>query len=194
MNESLNEQQQRWLAVGLLVLVVVFVLTLLIGPIVSQGLEHNENKQDLAFRLKRFNQVVSSKDAVLGKIFEAKEQFQAQGYFSTQETESLASAELQNFLKKAISNAAGQLTSTQVLPRKDQGAFNRIAIKVRMTGDMEALRSVLYEIETAKPLILVEQLDIRPARGKRNRITKKIEVTGKLNINFQVSSFMREKL
>jgi general secretion pathway protein M len=56
------------------------------------------------------------------------------------------------------------------------------------------LRSVLYEIETSKPLILVEQLDIRPARGKRNRKTRKVEVTGKLNINFQVASFMKEKL
>jgi general secretion pathway protein M len=194
MSEQLNQQQQRWLAIGLLVFVCLLVVMLLIVPIISKGLEYYENKQDLAFRLKRFNQVVSSKDAVLAKISEAREQFQAQGYFSTQKTESLASAELQKFLKKAIATAEGQLTSTQVLPRKDERAFTRIAVKVRMTGDMEVLRSVLYEIETSKPLILVEQLDIRPSRGKRNRKTRKVEVTGKLNINFQVASFMKEKL
>lgn len=194
MSDQLTQQQQRWLAIGLLVFVCVLVLSILVVPIISKGLEYYEKKQDLAFQLKRFNQVVSSKDAVLEKISDAREQFQAQGYFSTKKTESLASAELQKFLKKAISSANGQLTSTQVLPRKDEQTFTRIAVKVRMIGDMEALRSVLYEIETSKPLILVEQLDIRPSRGKRNRRTRKVEATGKLNINFQVASFMKEKL
>lgn len=194
MSESLSKQHQRWLAIGLLVLVCLLVVMLLVVPIASKGQEYYETKQDLAFRLKRFKQVIASKDAVLSKIAEARKEFQAQGYFNTQQTESLASAEIQQFLKKSISTAGGELTSTQVLPIKKEQSFTRITVKVRMTGDMEALRSVLYEIETSKPLVLVEQLDIRPVRGKRNRKTRKIEMTGKLNINFQVASFMREKL
>ena len=193
MSEQLSSNQQRWLALGLLLLVGLLLITLVVMPIANQGLEYNENKQDLAFRLKRFRQVIASKDSVLEKIAEAREQIQSQGYFSAQQSESLASAELQKLLKKSISAAGGQLTSTQVLPRKIEQSFIRISVKVRMVGDMEALRSVLYEIETSRPLILVEQLDIRPIRGKRNRITRKIEATGKLNINFQVTSFMKEK-
>ena len=194
MSEQLSQLQQRWLAIGLLALVCLVVIILLFVPIVSKGHEFYETKQNLAFRLKRFKQVIASKDAVLNKISEAREEFQAQGYFSTKQTESLASAEIQQFLKKTISTASGELTSTQVLPIKQEESFTRITVKVRMTGDMEALRSVLYEIETSKPLVLIEQLDIRPVRGKRNRKTRKIEATGKLNINFQVASFMREKL
>jgi len=60
-----------------------------------------------------------------------------------------------------------------------------------MSGDVEVLRSVLYEIESAVPVMVVDQIDIRPVRGKRNRKTRKIEPSSKLNINFQATGFMR---
>jgi general secretion pathway protein M len=64
---------------------------------------------------------------------------------------------------------------------------------VRMTGNMEILRSVLYKLETATPLIIVDQMDIRPMRGKRNRLTRKLEPSNDLNVNFQAVSFMRKQ-
>jgi general secretion pathway protein M len=60
-----------------------------------------------------------------------------------------------------------------------------------MAGDAEILRSVLYEIESSVPVMIVDQIDIRPVRGKRNRKTRKIEPSSKLNINFQATGFMR---
>ena len=62
-----------------------------------------------------------------------------------------------------------------------------------MNGKIEHLRSILYEIEMSKPLMIVEELDIRPVRGRRNRKTRKIEPSNKMNVNFQVASFMRIK-
>ena len=59
-------------------------------------------------------------------------------------------------------------------------------------GDMEALRSVLYEIERSTQVLLIEQIDIRPVRGKRNRKTRKIEPSNKMNINFKIAGFMRK--
>jgi len=62
-----------------------------------------------------------------------------------------------------------------------------------MSGDVEILRSVLHEIESSSPIMIVTQLDIRPVRGKRNRKTRKIEPSNKLNINFQAIGFMRAR-
>jgi len=53
--------------------------------------------------------------------------------------------------------------------------------------------AVLYKIETAAPLIVVNQLDIRPMRGVRSRVTRQIEPSNELNINFQAVSFMRKE-
>jgi general secretion pathway protein M len=62
-----------------------------------------------------------------------------------------------------------------------------------MTGNSEVLRAVLYQIETSTPLIIIDQIDIRPIRGKRNPKTNKIEPSNSLNVNFQAVSFMRKQ-
>ncbi len=190
---QLDNQQQRWLALGLLAAVILFITLVLIVPLVSAGFEYNETKQDLAFRLKRFKAVIASKDKVFANAEKIKQQFAKQQYFSDRETVALASADLQKFIKTTISEAGGQLTSTQVLPSKTEDDITRITVKVRMNGSIEDLRSILYDIEMSKPLMIVEELDVRPVRGRRNRKTRKIEPSNKMNVNFQVASFMRIK-
>ena len=185
---------QRWLALGLLVLVLLLVIFVVISPLVSTGLEYYEQKQELAFRLQRSINIVARKDSVAENVERIKQQYQQQNYFSTRDTEALTSADLQKFIKTAISKAGGQLTSTQVLPGRNEDGLNRVTVKVRMSGDIEALRSVLQDIESSMPVMIVDQIDIRPVRGKRNRKTRKIESSNQLNINFQIAGFMREKL
>jgi general secretion pathway protein M len=72
----------------------------------------------------------------------------------------------------------------------DKNEFSRITVSVRMTGSSEVLRAVLYKIETSTPLIVINQIDIRPMRGVRNRATRQIDPSNELNINFQAVSFM----
>ena len=182
---------QRWLALGLLLFVFILIIFVAIIPLVSTGLDYYQQKQELTFRLHRSEQIVARKETVIEDIKNIRQQYQQQNYFSTQNTVALASADLQKFIKSTISSAGGQLTSTQVLPSTSGIGFKRISIKVRMSGDAEILRSVLYEIESAVPVMIVDEIDIRPVRGKRNRKTRKIEPSSKLNINFQATGFMR---
>jgi general secretion pathway protein M len=182
---------QRWLALGLFLFVFLLVIFVAIVPLVSTGLDYYQQKQELTFRLKRAKQIVARKQTVLEDVENIKQQYQQLNYFSTQNTVALASADLQKFIKATISGVGGQLTSTQVLPSTSENGFKRISVKVRMAGDAEILRSVLYEIESSVPVMIVDQIDIRPVRGKRNRKTRKIEPSSKLNINFQATGFMR---
>ncbi len=184
---------QRWLALGLFVLVLLLVGFIFIKPLISNGLEYYEQKKELTFRLHRSKQFVAKKDQLLVNIERIKDQYQQQNYFSTQDTVALASADLQRFIKSTIAEAGGELTSTQVLPGTSEDRFNRITVKVRMSGDVEVLRSVLHKIESTRPIMIVNQIDIRPIRGRRNRKTRKIEPSNKLNINFQAIGFMRAK-
>lgn len=188
-----NSQTQRLLAVGLLVLVVLLLGTLIVMPLVSKGLEYREEKEALVFKLQKYERILAKKDAVLRSINKIKDQNQQQGYFNSQNTASLASAELQEFVKKAIVDAGGQLSSTQALSETEKDNYTLITVSVRMTGNMEMLRSVFYKLETATPLIIIDQMDIRPMRGKRNRITRKLEPSNELSVNFQAVSFMRKQ-
>lgn len=188
-----NKLSQRWLALGLLTLVVLVFSLLVVMPIINKGLELNESKQALAFRLQQYERVLATKDRVAANLDQIKQAYAEQGYLNRQETSALASAELQEFIKKTIVEAGGQLSSTQVLPVSTKDEFTRITISVRMTGNSEVLRTVLYNIETSAPLIVIDQIDIRPMRGVRNKATRQLDLSNELNVNFQAVSFMRKQ-
>lgn len=190
MNELRSE---RWLAVGLLLLVLALFGAVAVVPLINAGIDYYETASDLAFRVQRYKRIVARKDDVQENLDQLKEQHDSQGYVTESDTEALASAELQQFIKTTVSDAGGQLASTQVLPSKTENGFLTITVKVRMSGDIEMLRNVLYQIETSVPIMIVDQLDVNPVRGARNRLTHKIEGSNQLNANFQVVGFMRAK-
>jgi general secretion pathway protein M len=187
-----NNKNERWLAIGLLLIVMSFISFVIILPLVNQGLALHEEKNALGFRFEQYERILSRKQSVIDEIETLKSQVSEQNYLSTQNTSALASAELQEMIKQAIVESGGQLSSTQGLPIVAKNNFNRIPINVRMTGNSEVLRAVLHKIETATPLVVVEQIDIRPMRGVRNKVTHQIDPSNELSVNFQAISFMKK--
>lgn len=188
-----DARYQRWLALGLLGVVLSAVLFLIFLPLLTSWLDYREQKNDLLFRLQRQQAIVARRDSVAQNLESLNQQYQQQGYLSNSTTEALASAELQNIVKTAVTEAGGQLTSTQGLPGRTEDEFVRIAVKVRMSSTIEGLRAVLHSLDSNVPLLLVDQLDISPVRGVRNRTTSKMEQSSQLNVSFEVISFMRAK-
>ena len=187
-----NQKKQRWLAVGLLISVVLILSLIVIVPLLSKGLELHKSKNDLMFRLQQYERILATKNTVNASMAKIKQQHDQQGYFNSQETDALASAEMQAFIKKTIVDAGGQLSSTQALPVNNKNKFSRITVSVRMKGNSEVLRAVLYKIETSTPLIIIDQIDIRPMHGAMNNSTRQIDSSNELNVNFQAVSFMRK--
>ncbi|WP_333874307.1 type II secretion system protein GspM [Methylobacter sp.] len=188
-----NKQIQRWSAIALLVAAILIVSLVVIVPVVNKGLDLHEVKNNLVFKLEQYERVLARKDAVIENMRAIQEQYQKSGLLNKQSTGALASAELQEFIKKTIVEAGGQLSSTQALPVTIKNEFSRITVSVRMTGNSQVLRAVLYKIETSTPLIIINQIEIRPIRGIRSRMTQQIELSNELDINFQAVSFMRKQ-
>ena len=186
------ELQQRWLALSILIVVVIIIFLIVILPLITKKIELSEVKNNFVVKLQQYERILANKNVVSTNMANITNEHKSQGYFNSQETDALASAEMQEFIKKAIVDAGGQLSSTQALPVSSDDNFNKITVRVRMTGNSEELRAVLYKIETSEPLIIIDQIDIRPMRGTRNRTTRQIESSNELNINFQAVSFMRK--
>ncbi|MDD4913410.1 MAG: type II secretion system protein GspM [Methylococcales bacterium] len=187
-----NAIYQRWLAVGLLVLVLLVFLLAVLIPLIGNGLALYDEKSDLLFRLQRQQKIIARKDLVAKNLEAVKARFQEQGYFSNRDTEALASADLQNIIKTTVTDAGGQLTSTQGLPGKTDNDFTKVSVRVRMTCTIETLRTVLHALTAATPVLIIDQIDIAPTRtGRPNHAKIKNEPSGQLNVSFQVVSFIR---
>ncbi len=189
---ELQVSQQRLLAVGLLVGVVLVIGLVVFLPLISKELDLLEAKRSLVFKLQQYERILANSDTVTNSMADISKKQEQQGYFNRQATDALASAEMQEFIKKTIVDAGGQLSSTQALPVSNKDAFKRITVSVRMTGNSQVLQAVLYKLETSEPLIIINQIDIRPMRGTRNKVTRQIEDSNELNVNFQAVSFMRK--
>lgn len=192
--QQLNKQQQRWLAVGLLCSVIFILGALIFMPWYNAVNNIRDDIEDLTFRIKRYERVIASRDEVLREVEKGRKEINALGYFYTQETTSLAAAELQKRIKDIVQRAGGEITSTQVLPHKEEEDLLRVAVKVKLSGDMEMLRSLLYDIDIEKPLISIDNLSITPKAKRRMRGARKAVESGEVIVSLDVSGYMRKAM
>jgi general secretion pathway protein M len=185
-----KRHRSRWLALGLLALVIALIAGLIIYPLISLGIEYREKRQDAIFNLRRYKKILSTKEALQKNYEELNANYSAQNYFYTRNTIALAAADLQAVINPIISNVGGQVIRKNTTSRPLEDNFTRITLDITMTVTIEALRAILYEIETAIPLIIIDQIRIKDAPKKRNAKTRQLESKGELTINLKASSFV----
>ncbi|MCK5888475.1 MAG: type II secretion system protein M [Methylococcales bacterium] len=187
-----NKPKQKWLALGLLLAILIILGIAVLIPWYNALNDKFEQVDEQVYRIQRYQRVIAGRDNVLREVGKGRDELNALGYFYNQSTYSLAAADLQKRIKGIAERSGGDVSSTQVLPHKEEDELTLISVKVRMVGDMETLRSLLYEIQAEKPLMTIEDMSIIPQRGKRNKKTRKVEDTGKVTLSMKISGYMRK--
>jgi general secretion pathway protein M len=90
-----------------------------------------------------------------------------------------------------VSEAGGELSSTQVIPERNEENAVRVGVKIRMTGSSGVLRQVLQSFESGKPYLFIENLNIRPIRMPRNPRDKNPVIEDRLSVDFDVAGYMQ---
>ena len=178
-------------AVGLLLLLIALLIGGVVYPLMSLGQEYRERVEDLQFRLDRLQQVARNKDALTQRLERIKMLAQKNDAFLPTNTAALASAELPTRIKQTVSSAGGELSSTQVIPERNEETAVRIGVKMRLTGSTSMLRQVLQDFESGKPYLFIENLNIRPIRMPRNPRDKNPVIEDRLSIDFDVIAYMQ---
>jgi hypothetical protein len=100
--------------------------------------------------------------------------------------ESQAVALLQETVKSTAAASRVQVQGFQVLRGDSQGGATRIGVRVRAGGDMASLRGFVYAIETARPLLHPDNLQIQA------RAATPGAVAGALDFQLDISGFKAE--
>jgi uncharacterized protein YndB with AHSA1/START domain len=82
-------------------------------------------------------------------------------------TAAAAPSELQSGVSDIIKNNGGELLSIQILPAKQEGRLQTVAVRVQFTADTDALSSVFYHLEANRPYLFIDNLQIRTGRVER---------------------------
>lgn len=115
------------------------------------------------------------------------------GAFLQTESVSLAAAELQGRVGRLVRSLRGNLTSTQSVPVSEKEAFQRVTVRANMKVSTTAMRGILYQLESGRPYLLVDNLvirsDRRAIRPRRRQRTRK-PVVDQLDVRFDVYGYL----
>ncbi len=182
-------RQQQIFAGSFLLLTVILFVVLLILPMLNRFYENQELIENQQFKLTRYLQKIDSRDHVLRKKAETDAFLKTVRVFGSQSSIALVLADMQQAIKNAVTNAHGELNSTQNLAQKSQDTFVKVGINVRFVGRVQTLNDFLYEIESARPYMMIENLKIQAMNGINNSITGKLEPQDEVHVSADVISF-----
>jgi len=183
---TLSSGGSRALAVALLVALVAIVVTGIVQPLIDSYTETRETVEQLRFGLSRLDATDANRAALTAELAQIRQRRNSATGLLQAASEPLAAAQLQNRIKTLVEGGQGELRSTQTLPARDEGKFRRISVRGQVAMTLEAMQKVFYQLETASPLLFLDNVDIRPrpprARGAEDGI---------LDVRFDVSGYMR---
>ncbi len=85
----------------------------------------------------------------------------------------LVAAELQSVVSGIVKAHDGDLLSIQILREQGDGRQQAVSVRVQFTADVESLTNIFHDLESAKPYLFLENLQIRAGRvARRSRIAR----------------------
>jgi general secretion pathway protein M len=189
MIEKLDRRQRRHLAIGILASAVIALLIITAGPVWVANASRQATLDDAHERLQRYQQI-SARDQELLPQYQALLQKQkSAGNHLRSETSAVAGAELQRRVKDITSNNEAQILSTQILPVSEEQGFLRVALKVRLRGNLPAILQSLYDIETDDVYMFVDDLALRDNTAGRSRHLNQVLP---MDAEFELVAYMPE--
>lgn len=157
----------RLAAIGLLVAVVAAVAVFAVLPTLQA---YDDTVVALARAKEQvigFERVARSRTAYEARLVELTVRESGSQVYLQGGTDALVAARLQDQVSGVIERHGGSVRSIQILPGQDDEEFRRVAVRVQFTGTTESLFQAVYSLETARPFVFIDNLDIRNRRSRR---------------------------
>ena len=169
MIDKLDKKQQRQLAIGILGVLVIAILMITALPVWFANASRQADLEQAHERLQRYQQIAARDQELLPQYEALLRKQRSAGNHLRSETSAVAGAELQRLVKTITGRNQAQILSTQLLPVSEEQGFLRVALKVRLRGDLPAILQSLYDIETDDVYMFVDDLALRDNMIGRSR-------------------------
>lgn len=186
------DNRHRFTALALLFLVLGAGYWLIDRIWIDKYLFYKNNIAAQQDQLQRYNNILALRGDLEARLQQIKQDDSIDAFYLQQTASMLAATDLQQRVKSAVESSGGKLVSTQVLPVVDEEGFSKVSIRVQLTGDTPSLQKALYELETARPLLFIDGLQIRrqPIRQRNPNDRKRSKIKIQLTIQFELSGYI----
>lgn len=159
---------------GTLALLLLLWLTIAVNLWQSYRNYHQESA-DLIPRIARLTGLIESE----ARLRDANEEVSAQlaGYtFPSTTDPASAGANMQQQIRNAFEKAGLTVAGSQILPPRIDPLLTRIQLEVTASGPLESLETALLELPELRPMVLIDHLNVQPARARRGDLTQSVSV------------------
>jgi hypothetical protein len=155
----------RAAAIAILI-AVLLVFQFIVGqPLIHSFVAHRESIARSQAILMKYQELNASRGAVGSRLRGLKVAQENEGRLLAGENAQLVGAKLQNRLKELLDANKATLGSMQLLTVREEEGFQRVSMAVVLKASIDALQSILYEVENQSPYFFVEKLELRQDRG-----------------------------
>lgn len=160
MMRQLTPLQSKSLALALLVLAFILATLMLAVPVMLIHRHYDAAIEQLTDRMERYHRIIAMTPVLKTGLEQIKAR-NGRKFYLKNAAPALAAAEIQEIAKTVIGAQNGKLTSTQIIPHKDDGGYRQIAVNLQFSGSIASIQKILYELETRQPYLFVSNLNIR---------------------------------
>ena len=163
MRAWIQSNRQAAILVGLTLALPLLLLLYLAGDLLAARAGYQREIDRLEPRIARLRGLVES-ERVLGQSSEKLATRVGDLVYPVSDDNAGVSAALQNSVREIATDAGLTVSNSQVLKAKEEEGFERIGLKLTVSGDIAALNAALLDLSTYTPLLLVESIEIWPDR------------------------------
>jgi general secretion pathway protein M len=156
----LTPNQSRAAALALLGLAGLLLLSLFAVPLWLLNQHYDLALETATSQMERYTRIVGMREGLQKKADEVKALAQTH-HFLKSASPPIAAAELQEQAKTLLEANGAKLNSMQVLAHKDDGPYRQVSVNLQLAAPKNAIKAILYALESAKPYLFVDNLSIR---------------------------------
>jgi len=167
---SLSPGVQKFVAAGLLLLVIGLVTSFLTGPFWHFYADKYAEISSLQGQVLRYQRLLAAKPAMEEEYKNLETTLAQVSLFLQGGRPSLVAANLQDFIHGTIQRHGAVLVSSQEFEGSDLASAQAIGLRLQFQASLDQLVLILLELENARPLLFVDNFTLA-ADGQGERST-----------------------
>ncbi len=157
----------RLAAVALLLALIAFGWLMAVAPVTAELRDTRAQIEQARELLGRYRAINAGRAGLEAELTRWREEVLPEsGLFPTDDP-SVAAAELQSRVSGIVKRGRGDLLSIQILRGQEEGPLQTVPVRVQFSADLDAVMDVFYELESARPYLFIDNLQVRTGRVPR---------------------------
>jgi len=183
----------RRTAILLLAIAVILIYLLGFHWFLLRHMDYGAELDGLTGQLARFEAVAAQRESLEERLKAIREGREDADLFLSEADFNEAAAAMSDRLNNMVSTLAEadcQIVSRQPVRPRAQERYERVTVNVRMRCQSGDMLKILYRLESATPMVIVDDLNIVRTRVRRNR-GRDAGGADPLDIRFNMSGYIR---